>query len=315
MFVLVTGGAGFIGSHTVESLLAQGHRVRVLDDLSTGCRDNLPAHHAALNFVQGDVRDEACVGRCMEGITHVLHLAAQVSVPVSVQEPVRSHAINVVGYLNVLNAARLAGVIRVVHASSAAVYGVPVSLPLTEDSPVVPLSPYGLGKLILDQYAHLFGELYGLSTLGLRYFNVYGPRQDPGSPYSGVISKFSSLAIQGSPLTICGDGLQTRDFIFVKDVARANCAALLSPARGTVNVATGQSVTLLELVQILALCLGHPVDALHVPASVGDVPHSSTLPLRMRNELEVLDTVMLRDGLAQLLTHLSSTSSNTARYS
>ena len=305
MFVLVTGGAGFIGSHTVEALLEIGARVRVLDDLSTGSRENLPEHHALFEFVQGDVRDQACVASCMSDITHVLHLAAQVSVPISIQQPVHSHSVNVAGYLNVLNASRLAGLKRVVHASSAAVYGVPDVLPLTEDSPVVPMSPYGLEKLVTDQYAHLFGELYGVSTLGLRYFNVYGPRQDPRSPYSGVISKFAAWAMQESPFNICGDGLQTRDFIYVADVARVNVAALLSTACGVMNVATGHSVTLLDMAQVFAACVGHPIEMQYESARAGDVPHSSTRPMRMQNELAVRDTVRLQEGLAQLLKQLS----------
>jgi len=301
VFVLVTGGAGFIGSHTVDALLELGARVRVLDDLSTGSLNNLPTQIASLEFVQGDVRDEACVMNCMQGITHVLHLAAQVSVPISIQQPVHSHSVNVAGYLNVLNAARLAGVKRVVHASSAAVYGVPVKLPLTEDSPASPLSPYGLEKMVNDQYAQLFNALYGLSTLGLRYFNVYGPRQDPCSPYSGVISKFAAWSREGSPFTVCGDGMQTRDFIYVKDVAQANIAALQSQSNGVINIATGHSVTLLEMVQMFSSCVGHPIEVNHVSAREGDVPCSSVTPSRMQSELAVHDTVRLNVGIAQLL--------------
>lgn len=304
MFVLITGGAGFIGSHTIEALLALGAQVRVLDDLSTGSLNNLPTQHGSLEFVQGDVRDEACVANCMQGITHVLHLAAQVSVPISIQQPVDSHAVNVTGYLNVLNAARLAGVKRVVHASSAAVYGVPVKLPLTEDSPVSPLSPYGLEKWGTDQYAQLFSVLYGISTLGLRYFNVYGPRQDPSSPYSGVISKFAAWALEGSPFTICGDGMQTRDFIYVKDVAQINVAALQSTYIGVINVATGNSVTLLDVVQMFSSCVGNRIEVNHVTAREGDVPYSSVSPRRMRDELAVRNTVGMNDGLAQLILHL-----------
>ena len=302
MLVLVTGGAGFIGSHTVDALLAFGARVRVLDDLSTGSLKNLPTQHASLEFVQGDVRDEACVVNCMHGITHVLHLAAQVSVPISIQQPELSHSVNVAGYLNVLNAARKIGAKRIVHASSAAVYGVPVKLPLTEDSPASPLSPYGLEKMVNDQYAQLFNELYGLSTLGLRYFNVYGPRQDPRSHYSGVISKFAAWALEGSPFTVYGDGMQTRDFIYVKDVAQAHISALLSRSSGTINVATGHSVTLLEMVQIFSSCVGHPIEVNKVSAREGDVPCSSVTPLRMQSELAVTDTVRLNVGIAQLLT-------------
>jgi len=308
LFVLVTGGAGFIGSHSVEALLAIGARVRVLDDLSTGYRENLPKQHVALEFVHGDVRDQTCVASCMSNITHVLHLAAQISVPISIQQPVHSHSVNVAGYLNVLDAARLAGVKRVVHASSAAVYGVPVVLPLTEDSPVAPLSPYGLEKLVTDHYAHLFNELYGVSTLGLRYFNVYGPRQDPRSPYSGVISKFAEWALQARPFTICGDGLQTRDFIFVKDIAEANVAALQSIPNGVINVATGHSVTLLEMAQIFSSCVGQPIETQHVSAREGDVPRSSVRPIRMQAEFGVQHTVALREGLTQLISHLRSKS-------
>lgn len=304
MFVLITGGAGFIGSHTVEALLEAGARVRVLDNLSTGSHENLPEHHTSLEFVQGDVRDETCVKKCMQGITHVLHLAAQVSVPISIQQPVHSHSVNVDGYLNVLDAARIAGVTRVVHASSAAVYGNPVDLPLTENSPVAPLSPYGLEKLVMDQYAHLYSELYGVSTLGMRYFNVYGPRQDPRSPYSGVISKFAEWALQGKPFTICGDGLQTRDFIFVKDVAIANIAALHASANAVINVATGHSVTLLDMAQMFSSCMGHPIEMQHVAAREGDVSYSSVRPIRMQVELRVHQTVVLKDGLTQLISHL-----------
>lgn len=304
MFVLVTGGAGFIGSHTVEALLKIGARVRVLDDLSTGSRENLPKQNVALEFVHGDVRDEVCVTSCMQDITHVLHLAAQVYIPISIQEPVHSHSINVIGYLNVLNAARLAGIKRIVHASSAAVYGVPVALPLTEDSPVAPLSPYGLEKLVMDQYSHLFGSLYAVSALGLRYFNVYGSRQDPSSPYSGVISKFATCAIQGSPFTIFGDGLQTRDFVYVKDVARVNVAAMQSTACGVINVATGRSVTLLEMAQVFTASMGNPTEVKYEPARAGDVPHSSVTPLRMQNELEVKGMISLKDGLTGLIKHL-----------
>lgn len=303
MFVLVTGGAGFIGSHTVEALLASGARVRVLDDLSSGHLRYLPSD-AHLEFVQGDVRDVACVARCMQGITHVLHLAAQVSVPVSIQQPLHSHSVNIAGFLNVLDAARQAGVQRMVYASSAAVYGVPVQLPLSEDSPVAALSPYGLEKLVNDQYAQLFSQLYNFSSMGLRYFNVYGPRQDPSSPYSGVISKFASWAQQGQGFTVFGDGSQTRDFIFVKDVARANVAALLSTARGVTNVATGRSVTLLEMIDTFSTCVGRTIAVKHDAARAGDVPYSEVTPVRMQQELGIADTVSLQDGLRQLLASL-----------
>ena len=300
MFVLVTGGAGFIGSHTVEALLENGAKVKVLDNLSTGSLKNLPLNHASLEFVQGDIRDSDLT-TCMKDITHVMHLAALVSVPLSVEDPLASHSINIAGYLNVLNAARLAGVKRVVHASSAAVYGAPEVLPLTEDSKTNPLSPYGLEKLVMDQYAELFRSLYQISTMGLRYFNVYGPRQNHDSPYSGVISKFAALAKQNQPFTIFGDGLQTRDFIFVKDVARANIAALKSTRNGVANIATGHSVNLLEITQIFSTLVGHPIQVKHKPATIGDVPRSTAMPLVMKQNLGITNTTILLRGLEKLL--------------
>jgi len=304
MHTLVTGGAGFIGSHSVEAMLAQGARVRVLDDLSSGFRENLP-QHASLEFVEGDIRDGATVRDAMHDITHVLHLAAQVSVPESVKAPLHSHSINSAGFLTVMDAARLAGVQRMVYASSAAVYGVPVTLPLTEASPVSPLSPYGLEKLSNDHYAKLYGDLYGFNAVGMRYFNVYGPRQDPSSTYSGVISKFATWALQGEPFTIFGDGLQTRDFIYVGDIARANLAALQSNARGVINVATGRTVTLLQLADAIGAAVGRKMEIRHAAAREGDVPHSSVTPTRLRKELGIANPMTLEAGIQRLIDHLS----------
>ncbi len=300
MFILVTGGAGFIGSHTVDLLLAQGARVRVLDNLETGQRRNLPTREA-LEFRQGDIRVAADVVSAMEGITHVLQLAAKVSVQASVEEPVASGATNVAGFLNVLDAARRCGVSRFVYASSAAVYGVPAELPLTERSSVAPQSPYGLEKLIDDHYAALYGELYGLSTLGLRYFNVYGPRQDPSSPYAGVISRFADRLRGNQPLTVFGDGQQTRDFIYVGDVARANVSALTRSCTGVCNVATGSSVTLLDLIRTLGEASGVDAQVLHEPAREGDILESAADTTRLREELGVVAATRLLPGLRHLL--------------
>ena len=231
MHVLVTGGAGFIGSHSVEHLLDQNIPVRILDDFSAGSRQYLPAH-SLLEIQEGDIRDCRSVKKAMEGMTHVLHLAAQVSVQASVDDPPRSCATNIGGFVNVLEAARSNGIQRMVYASSAAVYGRPEQLPLTETSEPRPCSPYGLEKYVNDQYATLFAKEFGISLLGLRYFNVYGPRQDPQSSYAGVISKFISMIEQEQPLSIFGDGTQTRDFIFVKDIAKANVHALQSDLKG-----------------------------------------------------------------------------------
>ena len=304
MFVLVTGGAGFIGSHSVDALLAQGARVRVLDNLSTGSLDNLRHVRDRIDLIEGDIRDPACVATALHDITHVLHLAALVSVPASIEAPVHSHSINSLGFIQVLDAARRAGVERMVYASSAAVYGVPAQLPLDDASPVAPMSPYGLEKLVNDQYAALYGELYGLSSLGLRFFNVYGPRQDPGSSYSGVISKFADWAMRGEDFSVYGDGLQTRDFICVTDIARSNVAALNGTARGVINLATGTSVTMLQLAQAFEAVTDAPVRVRHLPARTGDIVHSAVTPKRMREELGVRNTVSLRDGLAQLVKHL-----------
>lgn len=311
MFVLVTGGAGFIGSHSVEALLENGAKVRVLDNLSSGHLHNLSARRDALEFIDGDVRDLECVERCMQGVTHVLHLAAQVSVPASIKDPLHSHSVNSTGFMHVLDTARRHGVQRMVYASSAAVYGIPAVLPLNEESAVMPLSPYGLEKLVNDYSAKLYSDLYDFSALGLRYFNVYGPRQDPRSPYSGVISKFADWAIQGQDFTVYGEGLQTRDFIYVGDIARANVAALQSSARGVVNVATGRSVTLLELAKAFETSVARSIKVHHAPARDGDVPHSSVTPKRMHAELGIGDTVALPDGLQRLVDHLRTTQGST----
>jgi UDP-glucose 4-epimerase len=298
--ILVTGGAGFIGSHCTDRLLAAGHSVRVLDDLSTGHRHNL-ADHPQLTFQQGDVRDPQDVAAAIHGADAVLHLAAQVFVPTSIAEPVHSASINLLGFLQVLDAARRAGVKRVVYASSAAVYGNPTDLPLTEQSPTQALSPYGLDKLVNDQYATLFGQLYGLSCLGLRFFNVYGPRQDPRSPYSGVISVFADRLAKKEPLRIFGDGLQTRDFVAVRDVARACEAALFHTCTGVVNVATGHSQTLLQLAAAMGEVLGHTPELEHLPPRDGEVRHSAVTPTRLQNELGIADPLDLTAGLRALL--------------
>jgi UDP-glucose 4-epimerase len=300
MHVIVTGGAGFIGSHSVDALLATGARVTVFDNFSTGKRANLPTDKR-LNVVEGDVCDFEAVRGALQGPTHVLHLAAQVSVRVSVDDPPRSCRDNVLGFVNVLEAARRGGVKRVVYASSAAVYGVPARLPLDEDAPVAPISPYGLEKVIDDQYARLYRELYGQSSLGLRYFNVYGPRQDPASQYAGVISKFASLISVSRPLTVFGDGAQTRDFVFVKDVAHINAQALAGDYCGVCNVGTGESVTLLELIDAVAACSGKKPDIRFEPPVAGDIRESSMTPARVKLVFGTAPATRLAEGLKALL--------------
>jgi UDP-glucose 4-epimerase len=300
MHVLVTGGAGFIGSHSVEALLAEGVRVTVLDNFSAGKRANLP-QQPDLCVIEGDIRDTVAVRRALAEVSHVLHLAAQVSVRASVEQPVESAGHNITGFLNVLDAARQRGDVRVVYASSAAVYGAPKTLPLDETAPCEPTSPYGLEKLVNDQYAAMFRALYGMSVLGLRYFNVYGPRQDPASPYAGVISRFADRLRQDAPLTVFGDGGQTRDFVFVKDVARANVHALRSAESGVINVGTGTSVTLLELIAALAECAARVPQVRFDPPAPGDIRHSAMRPERIRAALGFVPQTALQDGLATLV--------------
>ncbi|MEW5791103.1 MAG: NAD-dependent epimerase/dehydratase family protein [Pseudomonadota bacterium] len=304
--ILVTGGAGFIGSHTVDQLLAQGMPVRVLDNLSSGRRSNLPNAHPLLEFRQGDIRDPVAVAEAMDGVSHVLHLAAQVSVARSLEAPGESCQHNLLGFVNVLDAARRAGVERLVYASSAAVYGEPAYLPLDEAAPTRPLSPYGLEKLTNEAYAALYTHIHGLSCLGLRYFNVYGPRQDPASPYAGVISIFVERAQARLPLYIHDDGLQNRDFVCVPDVARVNADALLSDAQGVCNVATGRSVTLLDLVGTLEKILGYTLERRHLPPRQGDIRDSGATGERMRACFGLERTIALDEGLGILLSGSSA---------
>jgi UDP-glucose 4-epimerase len=228
----------------------------------------------------------------------VLHLAAQIFVRLSVEDPPDSCSQNVLGFVNVLDTARRRGVKRVVFASSAAVYGVPARLPLDEDSPLAPVSPYGLEKRIDEQYGALFGDLYGLSTFGLRYFNVYGPRQDPSSQYAGVISKFAAQLGRREPLTVFGDGGQCRDFVFVKDVARCNLSALKGAYGGVCNVGTGKSVTLLELIDALAARTGARPEVNFAPPVLGDIRESAMAPARLKALLGFVPQTTLAEGIA-----------------
>lgn len=307
MHVLVTGGAGFIGSHSVEHLLEANISVRVLDNFSSGSRQNLPAH-SLLEIQDGDIRNKDAVYKAMEDITHVLHLAAQVSVQASVDDPLESCSTNIGGFVNVLQAARVFRVQRMVYASSAAVYGRPQRLPLSETDLPQPCSPYGLEKYVNDQYAALFTNEFGLSLLGLRYFNVYGPRQDPNSPYAGVISKFISMIEQHQPLSVFGDGAQTRDFIFVKDVAKANVQALQSEMTEVCNVATGTSLSLLRLIEVLSECVQQPLKVVHQPAQAGDILFSEAAISRLHLLMPNQDSTDLNKGLTALLQYRSSNS-------
>ena len=300
MKVLVTGGAGFIGSHSVDALLTAGAEVVVLDNFSNGKRSNLSTH-GKLQVIEGDIRDSETVRMAMREATHVLHLAAQVSVQASVTDPANSCDNNIVGFLRVLDAARAQGLKRVVYASSAAVYGIPQELPLTENSPTKPISPYGLEKLINDQYAALYAQLYGLIPLGMRYFNVYGPRQDPASPYAGVISKWVAALNDEVAVRIFGDGLQTRDFIYVHDIARANVLALQSTDTGVCNVGTGTSVTLLQMLDALEQAAGRSSQKQFGPTAAGDIRDSQMRPTRLQAIFGPQKNTPLVEGLKALM--------------
>ena len=301
--VLVTGGAGFIGSHTVDLLLEKNIPVRVLDNFSSGRRSNLDESNPLLEIVSGDIVHTATVREQLSGITHCLHLAAQVSVVASLEDPVHSATQNILGFVNVLSECHNQGIEKLVYASSAAVYGNPSQIPLPEDAEKSQLSPYGLEKQINEEYADLFSRLYGLSTLGQRFFNVYGPRQDPASPYAGVIALFVDAITQNRDITIFGDGKQTRDFIYVKDVARANVAALQGEVTGACNIGTGIQSTLLDLIEVLSMITNGNSRVNHEAARDGDIRDSLANVTRMNRELGVDAQADIETGLRALLEH------------
>jgi UDP-glucose 4-epimerase len=275
--ILVTGGAGFIGSHLTQALVARGHHVRVVDDLFAGRRENLREVRNDIEFLRGDCSDLRIARRAVRGMEVVYHEAAVPSVARSVADPALSHRTNATATLTMLVAARDAGVRRFIYAGSSSVYGDTPKLPKREDMEPRPLSPYAAGKLVGEHYLRIFHHLYGLETLTLRYFNVFGPRQNPSSPYSGVISRFATALLAGrTPPVLYGDGLQSRDFTYVDDVVQANVRALR--ARGlvgqAVNVARGHRVTLRQLLATLARLIGVPAHADRQPARPGDVRHS-----------------------------------------
>ena len=274
---VVTGGAGFIGSHITEELLARGYRVVVVDDLSTGSLENINGLDGLgrLEFIQGSVTDAALLESTLQGAAFVFHQAAIPSVPLSVEHPLPTNEANVTGTLNVLNAARTAGVRKVVYASSSSVYGDTPILPKREDMPPSPLSPYAVSKLAGEYYCAAFNAVYGLPAVSLRYFNVYGPRQSAISAYAAVIPKFIEAVKAGRPPLIFGDGTQTRDFTFVKDVVQANLSAALSPAVGVYNIGCGQRVSLNQLaLQVLSLLARPDLVPVHDVSRPGDVAHS-----------------------------------------
>lgn len=306
---LVTGGCGFIGSHLVEALVGQGHAVRVLDNLASGYRHNLEPWGSSVDVIIGDVRDPEAVRGAAQGVRGIFHEAALVSVFDSVQRPGDNHAINATGTLNVLLAARDAKVKRVVLASTAAAYGNDPQLPKREDMTPQPESPYAAAKVMSEHYQRIFAALYGLETVTLRYFNVYGPRQDPKSPYSGVISRFCDDLRAGREPTVFGDGGQTRDFVYVRDVVQANLLAMSDQAPGAgqvYNVASGGTTSLLQLIAILGRLGGRTLQPAHREARAGDIRYSAADIGKARTALGYAPRYGLEQGLAELLKSLHS---------
>ena len=302
--VVVTGGAGFIGSHIASALTSSGARVRILDDLSTGHRENLDEIGGDFDFVEGSVADEKLLSKVLEGAELIFHEAAIPSVPRSVEEPRQTHVASVDGTFSLLLAARDRGVKRVVYAASSSAYGDQPKLPKTENMPPDPLSPYAVAKLVGEYYCQVFTRVYGLETVSLRYFNVFGPRQDPGSQYSGVVSRFISALFSNVQPMIFGDGEQSRDFTYIDNVVAANLsAASAKDAAGKViNVANGERVTLNQLLAVLKELTGkQDVVAEYADARVGDVRHSLADITRARKILSYESKVDLREGLQRTI--------------
>jgi nucleoside-diphosphate-sugar epimerase len=295
---LVTGGAGFIGSHMAEELIRRGERVRVVDSLITGKRTNL-AHLADVEFLEGDLADLDVARRAVQGVDYVLHQAAIPSVPRSVDDPITANRANIDAALNVLVAARDAGVTRVVYAGSSSAYGDTPTLPKNETMPTAPLSPYALQKLVAEQYCQMFTALYGLETVTTRYFNVFGPRQDPSSPYSGVISLFISALCEGRQPSIHGDGEQTRDFTYVGNVVDGVLRACTAPTASgeVINVATGGRISLNHLFRTVRNYLGATVEPIYGPVRAGDVRDSQADIDKARRLLGYEPIVSFEKGL------------------
>jgi len=310
---LVTGGAGFIGSHLAEELERRGERVRVVDSLITGHRRNL-AHLRSVEFLEGDLADLEVARAAVAGADYVLHQAAIPSVPRSVQDPITSNRANIDASVNVLVAARDAGVKRVVYAGSSSAYGNTPTLPKVETMATAPLSPYALQKLVAEQYCQMFTQLYGLETVTIRYFNVFGPRQDPSSPYSGVISLFIRALIEGRAPTIYGDGEQTRDFTYVANVVDGVLRACAAPdASGEViNVATGGRISLNELFRALQDLTGAGVKPVYAETRAGDVRDSQADIDKARRLLGYEPTVTLEQGLEKTVAWFRKTQMTTA---
>jgi len=307
---LVTGGAGFIGSHIVMRLVQDGSVVRVVDNLSTGQIQRLDRVRSAIELVQGDLADESVAKNVVDGMDFVVHQAAVPSVQRSLSDPLGTNQANVIGTLNLLESSRRAGIRRFVYAASSSAYGDTEVLPKHEDMPPNPMSPYALQKFVGERYCKLYYELYGLETVGLRYFNVFGPGQDPHSEYSAVIPRFINYLLGNRPITIFGDGEQSRDFTFVENVVEANLLALgaLNAAGKMCNIGCGERITLNQLVAHLEEELGVKAHVSHLPPKLGDVRHSLANIDRARAILNYQPRVMVQEGLRRTIaSHVSST--------
>lgn len=306
---LVTGGAGFIGSHIVDALVARGDRVRVLDNLVTGHRENLFGVMDEIDFIEGDVRDEVIVHQATEGVDYIFHLAAMVSVPESMAKPLEAELVNGVGTINLLTAAKQAGVRRLVLSSTCAVYGDEPTLPKVETMTTFPKSPYAISKLTAEAYCKIFNEAFGQETAILRYFNVFGPRQDPSSPYSGVISIFVDRLARGIAPFIFGDGQQTRDFVFVKDVVRANLLASSTPeaAGKTFNIGTGRQVTISQLFSGLREIFEVDLEPHYKEERSGDIRYSYSEPALAQEVLGWSAQFSFEEGLQRLVDSVRAT--------
>lgn len=300
---LVTGGAGFIGSALVRELIARGEQVCVLDNCVTGKRENLEGVLDRVEFLEGDLTQLETCQRAVEGVDYILHQAALPSVPRSIRDPIETHRSNSTGTLNLLVAARDAHIKRFVIASSSSVYGNTPTLPKVETMPLVPLSPYAVSKCAAEQYALVFFNVYGLETVALRYFNIFGPRQDPNSPYSGVLSRFATALLAGRRPTIHGDGLQSRDFTYVENAVQANLLACTAPgaAGKAFNIATGTRYTLLETLKVMSEITGVDANPLFEPPRPGDVRHSQADIHLAQEILGYKPEVGFREGLERTI--------------
>jgi len=299
MRYLVTGGAGFIGSNTVDELVRRGHSVVVLDDMSAGKEENLAEIRSKITFIRGSITDIEAVQKAMHQAEYVIHLAARTSVPRSVKDPVETNKVNVDGTLNILLAARDNKVKRVVFAASSSAYGETATLPKNEAMQPEPISPYGVSKYVGELYAQTFGKCYGLESVRLRYFNIFGPRQDPSSPYSGVLSKFVTAFLDEEQPVVYGDGEQTRDFTYVDNAVQANLLACEAPGVvGRVfNVGTGERISLNQTLELLRRITGKALAAKYEPTRDGDIKDSQADIRNARESLGYEPTVMFEEGL------------------